>query len=260
MLGLSLIVPTIRVEHWGRVYDSMLVSCTKYPFEIIFVGPNTNLHFMQSTRFFHGYTNFSESDCGSVRFIKSLASPNKCQQLGLLEAKYDFVTHFADDAVLHPNMIDKCIDILLEDNSEKHVVLTKYSEGDQIVHNDDYYKLTKAYPKCRYIDDEWWIFNSAIFWREYLLYLGGWDSLFQVPCMGHADLAVRAQRDNCKISFIKESFAHCDHGQADHNYIAFAHGCEDAPLYEYIHNNYPDRIRISPDNHLNAPDVWRRFQ
>ena len=245
MLGISIIIPSIRYENWLRVLDSVYSSCTKYPFEIIFVGPDCLV---------------MPVDGFKVRHIKSFASPNTCQQLGLLEAKYDITTHFADDCVFKPGMLDKCIDTLVQEQDNKeHVVLTKYTEGGDTLQNDDYYKLTKAYPKARYIDDSWWIFNSAFFWRTYLIYLGGWDCIFDVPCVAHADLAVRAQRDGCKISFVKESLCHCDHGQNDHMPIEISHGYKDAPIYKELHDNDPDRIRIPLDNWKLAPEVWRRY-
>lgn len=246
MLGISLIVPSIRIEHWDRVLDSMSSACTKYPFEIIFIGPVAN-------------TECKAIKQDNVSFIQSLASPNKCQQIGLVNANFDIVTHFADDCIFVPNIIDKCIDKLLEEpDNKKHVVLTKYTEGNNILHGDDYYRLINAYPKAQYINPEWWIFNSAIFWAEYIKYLGGWDTRFQVPCLGHADLAVRAQRDGVKVSFIKESLCHCEHGQSDHMPIELSHGYEDAPLYQYIHHTIPDRIRIDLDNYKYTPEVWRR--
>lgn len=244
---LSIIIPTIRTEKWQPLYESIQLACKKYDFEIIFVGPKPNTEW-------YGWSD------PRIKFIKSYASPNTCQQLGLLYTTGKFCTHFADDCLFEEDILDKCLN-LLSQNTTKSVVIPKYSEGSTELQNDDYYLLNKAYPKCQFIEDDWVIFNSAIFYTEYLKSLGGWDCCYKVPAVAHADLAVRAQRDRCNVIFIQDKLAHCEHGQKDHTFIELSHVYEDFPIYKEKFNNWytSSQVHIDINNWQQAQEVWKRY-
>lgn len=246
-MKISIIIPSIRPHKWKNVLDSVEKSTTR-DFEIIFVGPTPNLDIITDNR---------------IKFVKDMGSPNRCQQIGLVNASGNIVTHFADDCVFREGMIDKCVDKLLEFKvEENHVVLTKYTEGNEEIQSDNYYKLIYAYPFSRNISPDWWIFNSAFLWRRYLIAMGGWDAEnFDVPCIAHADLAIRCQRAQIKVHFIKESICHCTHmpmRTGDHGPIHDAQEQHDAPLYKKIHDTEPNRCLIRLDNWIRAEPVWSR--
>lgn len=241
---LSVIIPSIRINNWQRVYDSILNSCSRQ-FEVLFIGPDCNLDFIKQ------YTN--------TKYIFDRGSPNRCQQIGLLFCEYKYVTHFADDCQFNPAVLDKVIDIL-EQNTKKTVICPKYTEGSDIIQPDSYYKLINAYPKAKYINPEWWIFNAAIFNRNYLLELGGWDAEhFDTCCLGHADISARAQNNNANVIFIQDSIAKCEHGHADHKPIEISHLYKDEPCYKQIWDNEQSRIKIDLNNWQNSNKIWQRF-
>jgi glycosyltransferase involved in cell wall biosynthesis len=246
-MKLSIIVPTIRTEKWDQLYASVLNSCTNpaIDIEMVMVGPEPNIN----------------SQCWADRntkFIRSFLSPNASQQLGLVFSTGDIITYAADDCIFEPGMIDKCLDALLENNSKTHIVIAKYSEGNGDQSDDEYYKLTKAYPKAKYIEDDWWIFNCAFIHADYMKWLGGFDSIFQIPAFGYADLAVRAQRAGCKVTFVREKLLHCEHGQPDHGPIEVAHVYEDSPLYQITHENQSVRVQIPLDNYKDLKPFWSK--
>ena len=242
-LKLSVVVPTIRLENWPRLYNSIEKSCTKYDFELLLIGPK--------------YSNSLEEK-KNVRFVQDYGSPNRAQQIGLILSTGDFVTMFADDCQFKPGMIDKCLDKLCESENHNNVVVTKYTEGAEELQNDDYYRLNLAYPYSPNIKDEWVIFNSAFYWTDYLTSLGGFDTRLNVTCLAHADVGVRSQRAGVKVDFIKESICHCDHGHGDHQIIEITQVYEDAPLYKHIHDTEPNRCLINIHNWKTSPQVWRR--
>lgn len=245
-MKLSIIVPTIRLDKWDQLFNSVLKSCVEHEFEIIFVGPEPNI-------------NCEAWKDSRVKYIRDYRQPNATQNIALQYATGDIVLAAADDCIFHEYMIDKCLNIL-EENwfDEKTILITKYTEAIPNLQNDDYYVLNKAFPPAKYIQDNWWIFNCAFINRRYLEELGGWDPRFQVPCFGFADLAARAQKDDVNIFFLKEALLHCEHGQPDHRPIEQAHVFEDAPLYQHLHNTEPDRIQIELDSWKSINPVWNK--
>lgn len=245
-MKISIIVPSIRLDNWNRLYDTISKSCSRYDFELILIGPKNKEDFVKD----------------NVVFIQSRMSPNACQQLGLLSATGDIVTWASDDCIFVEGMIDKYIDQILTDRDKKHVVVGKYTEGvDSPESNclfDSYYQLNASYPNCSSIPDHWVHFNTAIMYMDYFLELGGFECRFQVPAFAFADIAVRAQRDGAKITFVQDKLLHCEHGQPDHMPIEIAHVYEDTPLYRYLHNNEPERVRIPLDNWKSQPEIWNK--
>ncbi len=243
-MKLSIIIPSIRTHNWPSVYRSIL-RATINSFEVIFVGPEYN-HWADD------YTN--------IKFIRDFGSPSRGQQIGLYHACGEIVTHFADDCLFKENILDDVIE-LFKGQPDNSVVITKYTEGNDIVQNDNYYKLIHAYPYTPTIDPNWWIFNSAFFRRGYLEHLGGWDTRFHVPCVAHADLAIRAQKDKCNIVFLKDSICHCTHmpnRTGDHGAIHDAQEQHDTSLYIEKHNN-DCNICIDINNWKTSPTIWDRY-
>jgi GT2 family glycosyltransferase len=247
-IDLSIIIPGIRPHRWQRVEESVAQSCQCFEYEIIFIGPRRPKNLGQHSR-----------------FIKDFGSANRCQQIGATEADGKYILAAADDGVFRDEELDKILDVAGE-NDEKTVISTKYTEGDGQIHGDHYYRLCNAYPSTPYIPQEWWIFNSALINRKYFNHLGGWDaSLFAVPCLAHADLAARAQRDGCKVVFYDTPIIDCEHmpgTSGDHAPIHYAH-LEEEQLYRRLYSS-PDcqsRISIPLDSWKQAPAIWEpRFK
>lgn len=243
-MKLSLLIPSIRINKWDQFYNSVIQSCTKYDFEIIFVGPEPNIQC-------DAWKDFR------VKYIRDFRAPNLCQNIALQYATGDIVFAAADDCIFNPGTIDIAMGFM-EQGDRKRVVVTKYTEGMRVLQHDNYYLLDLAYPQCNSIKDTWVIFNSAFLYRKYLLWLGGWDCNFQVPAFGHADLAVRAQRDGCQVVFYRDALMHVEHGQADHKPIEDAHVNDDTPIYINFHNKQETRIQVDIDSWKSFKDRWSK--
>ena len=245
---LSIVMPGIRVYNWDAVYQSIIKSFSGH-FELIIVGPYQLTPTLQSHY--------------NVKHVKDYGSPMRASQIGATLAEGEFITWTADDGVFLPGQLDALLTSFAAPDPP-NVVIGKYTEGGDL-HDDSYYLLGNAYPRTPYIDPSWWIFNLAVMRTHHFLELGGWDCRFEACPCGHADLAVRAQRDGSKVHFHKEAVLQCSHmpgTTGDHAPIHYAQTEHDSALYYEIHNDPRNvsRIAIPMDNWRNAPSVWtRRF-
>lgn len=245
-VDLSIIIPGIRPERWNDVEKSAKKSCKNFSYEMIFIGPKTG----------------DWKPSSNSIFVQDWGSPNRAQQLGASKyATGKFILAAADDGIFRPGELDKILDVIA-DSTEVTVVSTKYTEGDGKIHGDWYYRLANAYPRTSFIPDNWWIFNSALMHRSYFNWLGGWDaSIFSVPCLAHADLAARAQRDGCKVIFYDTPIIDCSHmpgTSGDHAPIHYSH-IKEEQIYKQIYSD-PEcltRVRIPLDNWKEAEEIWR---
>lgn len=242
---LSIILPAIRVDRWDQLYNSIQYDS----FELIIVSPYQLTPFLQSQR--------------NVKFVKDYGSPMRASCIGANVAEGKYITHVADDGICFPDTIKKAVSILDNDINGRLVAVTKYLEACEQVHPDWYYQLNIAYPKTPYIPDSWLIFNCCFMHREYYEYLGGWDTQFESNPLGHADLAARAQRNQCSITLIQDPLLNCTHmpgASGDHGPIYYAHTEHDESLYRQIYSSADciNRVRIDINNWKNADTVWRR--
>lgn len=241
-MKLSVVVPSIRLGNWERLFASIERSSAKHDFELLLIGPRYNPILEQNA---------------NVRFIQDYGSPTRGLQIGIYNAAGDIVTWASDDSTFVDGSLDKCVDALLAEDTNT-VVVAKYSEGEDVLQNDEYYQLNKAYPACPGIPDDWWIFNQAFFYREMLWNMGGVDTRFQTQAFACADCAIRGQKAGVKVVFVKDKLCYCEHGQSDHLPIELTHVYEDTPLYHWIHG-IPNRSGpISLDNWINAETVWKK--
>lgn len=259
-MKLSCLVPGIRTANWRKLYDSIGASCTKYDWEVIFVGPYPLPDNMK------GLPN--------ALWIEDWGSPIRCQQIALLAAQGEYVTWAADDGTFVPGALDIGFSFLHGHNgitNPKIVVSGKYTEGNgdtSPMRGNDYYVLSNHdasgnmdYPKT-YI-----MLNVGLVNRKLLYEIGGWDCSFEVCPMAYNDLAVRLQNYGCQFILQNELMFTCSHTpnrEGDHAPIHDAQVYFDQPLfikhYGKRENPRPVRTTIQLSNWLNAPDRWdRRF-
>jgi len=253
---ITIIMPAIRVDNWDKVYSSIQKS-TKRSFELIIISPYPLTPFLQ--------------DKVNVKYIKDYGSPMRASCIGIMlaEGKFIFPTH-ADDGFFIEGALDKNIDFLIsQGNDIKNIIICKYSESENLssperYQSDDYYKLVNAYPVNKeYVSSEWLIFNTAIWYREYFDQFGGWDSTFEACPMGHADLAIRAQKDGATVRLSPYPMIQNDHNQSDHRPIEIAQILYDTPIFRERYNKPLDnlKIRLDPFNWKASDMVWnKRFK
>lgn len=246
-IKISIIVAGIRNNNWFNLIQS-IGEATQEIFEVIFVGPFNPPEEL--------------SNLSNIHYYKDFGSPNRCQQIGVCLASGQFLGWMADDCLFEKNTLQNVINTLNK-GQEKSVVVTKYTEGNCIIQSNDYYKMGNAYPKSEYIPHNWWIFNSAFFYRTYFEKLGGWDCQFEGTCLAHADLAVRTQRDEASVIMLDESICQCGHmptTNGDHAPMHYAQLINDEPLFQRLYQDKEclNRKYVSMDNWKQSPNIWKK--
>lgn len=243
MIDISVIVPGIRYNNWGKLCDSIKAS-TKRSYEVIFIGP---------TR--------PEILPDEAVFIQDFGSPIRCQQIGLLACKGKYLTWAADDG----EFLEGALDIAFEKVSRYPVVMGKYLEGDssQAEMSDlKYYKLN-YHEATRSKFTDYLGLNIGLIDTKLVKDIGGWDCQFEVCPMAHADMASRLQNIVMTFDVQDEIMFKCTHTPGttgDHGPIHYAQITHDEPLFKSIWNS-PEclkRIKIDINNWKLQPPVWRR--
>lgn len=244
-MSVSIIIPTIRMNNWRTVLDSISKSCVKYHYEVIFIGPFCNLP----------EQNAIINDYPGTSFLYSQASPNICQQIAMSFAKCDILHVFSDDCVFMPGAIDQSLDKLHELGCDAFV--PNYDEGGNCAVGN--FSLNHCYAKtCT--PDEFVIFNTAFMRRDKFFYLGGFDPQFETLCVAQADLAARWQfigfsvvSDNLKLS----ACGHMPGTSGDHAPMHYAQLTNDIPRYVEKYKSVPS-LSIDFNEYKKYPNVWKR--
>tara|TARA_R110000823_G_scaffold313067_1_gene440311 strand:- start:3799 stop:4602 length:804 start_codon:yes stop_codon:yes gene_type:complete len=259
---LSIILPGIRTKNWKEFYNSVLDSFSD-TFELIIISP-------------YSLPN-SLKNLDNVSMYNDFGSPSRCQQIGLVKSRGEFITWGADDGWFHKNSLDKAMATWVKNStSYKDIVTCKYFEGSHnqqgVAHltgetelsRDQYYKINNANGlRSKFIPNDYWILNVGILKTAYAKELGGWDTIFEATAVSHTDFAVRTQRNGSKYFMMKEPIFSCDHmpgTSGDHAPIHWAHIQNDEPRFREIYNDptCQNRIKIDLHNWEKAPEVWNR--
>jgi hypothetical protein len=238
---LSIIIPSIRTANWQGLVEQIGKACGKYTFEVIFVGPEYN----------HDLDEFK-----NVKYVRDFGSPNRCQQIGLVMSEGTYVTWLADDILEGPFDIDKFLDSIVNE-SENTIAVGNYNEGGNIAVGD--FSIKHCYNVGSCVSPDWQIFNVAFLRRSFLEKLGGFDCKYQVTCIGHADLAARAQSFGCTIinkNINIGSFGHMPGTSGDHEPIHNTQLNYDQPLFFKSTSDYFDP-EVELNNWKKEEAVWK---
>jgi hypothetical protein len=255
---ISILMPGIRPERWTNVYNSIAES-TRREFELIIVGPHALPQELQESK--------------NVKYCKDFGAPMRAANIAgvLAEGKLIF-SLMSDDSVFMPNVLDKAIDHLYDQEfSIKNVVMAFYKEGVNGTSKDiqslKYFEINGSdSTKLHDVPNDWLIFNTVILYREFFDQLGGWDCSFEACPMGLTDLAIRAQKEGANVSHIEDIILDCDHmpgTTGDHAPIHYGQIEHDEPFYKLKYSRGPEGVEscISIDNWKKAESVWsRRFK
>ena len=110
-MDVSICLAGFRTPRWTAFLDSIKESCKKYTYEVIIAGP------------FEPPTNLP------IKFIKTYACPSTAQQMASGEATGDLHYLLVDDALLHPDALDKAVDLFYSLNDDKAIINMRYTEG-----------------------------------------------------------------------------------------------------------------------------------
>lgn len=254
---LSVICPGIRTKNWEKLYNSVGESF-QGTWEIVFVGPYDLPEELKSKE--------------NIRYIKDWGSPIRCQQIGLISSRGDWINWAADDGYFLPQSHDVAFEKLRQVSFDsKYLVMGKYREGDgdtDPMTKDAYYILSNHdVTRIKWINNDYYMLNVGVVSRELLLDVGGWDAEnFEVCPMAYNDLAIRLQKYGVKFLIQDELMFKCGHmsgHQGDHGPIHDAQVDFDQPRFRRIYmdnNNFKNRIKIDINNWKLTPEKWiRRF-
>jgi len=190
---------------------------------------------------------------GNMRYIKSFRSPIACQQIGLVEAKGEYITWAADDGHYVPGALDESFK-LLEGKDYKTIILGKYIEGDFAVEN----KLQcNGYYRQKYHKDYAWL--PGIPKEAYIL--NWWDAEnFEVCPMAYHDFSIRTQKYGCKVVVQDQIMFECGHMPGhvgDHGPIHEAQINRDHPTYFKMYIPKSDRVMIDVNNWQKSQEYWK---
>lgn len=257
---ISIILPAIRKHNWDKLYDSIVLS-TSRKFELIICGPTSLTERLQNAV--------------NVKYVKDFGSPTRASMIAASLAEGKLITWTSDDAVFLNGALDSLIDEFYEMTGERKVLISRYTEGALGVPramnfflSDSYYKINggidigRPCTYSKFLPDDWYIFNTAIMYKEYFEKLGGLDCEYEHAAMADTDLAIRAQYDGAVVNLSKTFLYDCIQFQEDHAIIDLANLESDIPkiVKKYSNPNWKESIKINIDynNWKNKDSIWRR--
>jgi len=238
MIDLSIIIPSIRIEKWRSVIDSITLSCKKYSWEAIFIGPDADSVIL------------NEDD--RVSHYYSLSSPNVCQHKAMEYSKGKILHIFSDDCLFEEDAIDKCLDA-----KKSHAIVANYDEGGNCAVAN--FSLNYCYART-ITPDSFVIFNTVFMDRNIFFQLGGFDCNFETICVAQADLAARWQFAGFTVDVENIKLSQCGHmpdTSGDHAPMHYAQGQNDIPMYINKYRIVPP-LEIDFNNYKLQPTVWHR--
>jgi len=254
--NISIIVPTIRPNLWERFYNSILNSCKKHDWELIFVGPFSNQYILEKD--------------SRIKFIKSYSNPTTCFQIGIEKAKNSLLYFTSDDSVLYPDALDICAYDFNRFCAPVDALNVRYREGKDFGQYEFplAYWIAGSYPGVygqKFVNKNWSLAIQTICDREFFIKFGGFDCQFQFSNHAHADFSFRLQNFGGKVYHSRCEIANLTHIEGDtgdHAPVRSAQEIDDANLFNEIWNNVSNRKFIDFNNYLEFKDkIWsKRFK
>ena len=259
MYDLSICLPAIRPSYWVRLDDSFIQACTKYSFEVVFIGPYDLPDPLK--------------DKTNVKYLHSYASSVRAAMEGSLLCEGRLISVPADDGYAFPGAFDKSIE-LLDQSAKKDAIILRYREGADMKGEPkplEYWTIKDNLPLFNSIGVnlplDFKFFMQPLMSADYFREIGGWDCRFEHLAFAAHDLSYRIQRDGGVLHLSPLEVMNCDwtgwdntSGTRDHAPIYESHTANDQPLFTAIYK--PDgganRIKIDFDNWKSSPAVWAR--
>lgn len=254
-MDISLLIPTIRTVNWKTVLSTLAESCTKYTYEVVFIGP---------------FDPPPDVPMDKVNYIRTYASPSVAAQMGLLNCSGELTYHAVDDAKFIPGAIDAAVDLYKRVCGRKDVVNMRYTEDDNYSGKTFVPEFWNAHyhPPMRLagIPNHYQIALHFLINTDYFRELGGFDCNYEYLNFNLHDFIFRLQYDGGKVYHSETDVTNCNHygnGAVDHAVIEAAYP-KDMGLFTSKYSN-PNALRdgsarIDLNNWHTQPPVWsRRF-
>jgi hypothetical protein len=243
---LSIVVPSIRTQHWQRFVDSVKNSCKSHSCEIIFVGP---------------FKTEVISDI-PIKHIESYDRVGVCLQKGCHEAEGELLFHTVDDGILLEDSLDITIDFAWDNAYFTDIVNARYMEGVGFSGRTfpEQYWRAGTYPTVygqSKVNPDWRLSLQPIMNVEFFHMIGGLDCRFEYSNHSHADLSFRVQSIGGRILHSPVDVSSAEHSQADHGPIQFAQENIDSPVFNKMWNEPRDKF-ILFDDYKQYEGRWER--
>lgn len=265
MIDLSILVPGIRSENWVNLYSSTEKSCTKYSFEIIFVGPYELPEELLKKE--------------NIKYYQDFGSPIRCKQIALFHSIGQWITWASDDGLFLPNTLDDTLSLCTDINK---VIYCKYSKDNTKLYYDDetcfilqnrnytgISEFGKKYQldnmsKLTFLYNPTFILDCAIINSIILKKIGGWDSsIFETQHIANADLSARLFKLGVGFGFQNNKVIHYSNIESNEDIpVKSAQYQNDEPKFVILYSltKYIDRIYLDIENWERSPKIWdRRF-
>lgn len=250
---LSMCLAGIRPHFWRRLYDSALVSCSRYSWEMVVVSPFPLPPEME------GLPN--------VKYIYDKGCPTRASQHGAAECSGRLLMFPCDDGIFIPDACNQAIDLWNAAAGPKDGMVLRYKEGAGMnapsfpleYWNVSYHLDTRSLN----IGSDWKIAPQPMLSLEYYREIGGVD-VAAFECMSWAthDLCYRLQRDGGKFHLSPLEVMDADNYGAtgvDHAPIFYAHSVDHTSFTNLYHNpSVANRVKIDFNTWQNSPEVWAR--
>lgn len=253
---ISLIIPSIRSEMCQNVYDSFL-TCWSGTFEIVFVSPKP-------------YFPLKLKERGEIQWITDFGCPSRALQLGMINAKADWLSFATDDCTFDPDTMNQAWKTLGKHEFDPStVIVCKYTESD----NWSKWMLTPWYYHAwfhgdfRHFNIPIWfkLYMNGLISKKLMMEVGGFDCRFESMAYCYNDLSMRLQFHGCRFVIEKNRLDHCTwqpQESSDHGPVHRAVMQHDAPLFRGVYwaKHFKPIIKIPIDNWKQSPSHWpRRF-
>lgn len=254
-MDISIIIPSIRTHYWQRIYDSLVQSCQKYTWEVVFVGPFVNEQVLNSHE--------------NILHFHSYASTPICIQEFIPQCNGKLICQISDDCLAYHNGLDGCIDTYLTHCQKEDAVNARYREGENFQSPEFpwYYWSPKGYPPNIYgwagINPDWWLCLQTLINKEFFIEIGGLDCRFEFVNHCYHDLSFRIQNMGGKVYQSLTELCVYDHmpgDVGDHKPISDAQIGPDTEKFNLLWENKSNRGKIDYNNWKQYEKMWsRRF-
>ena len=187
--------------------------------------------------------------------------------MGLALAEGNIMTWANDDGLYQTNALKNCID-LLNTLNKKDGITVRYYEGidmvGQVPHNSYWVAHTHADLRLEGVPTNTIVAPMGMYYTEYFIEMGGWDTRFEHLNMNCHDFAIRSQKNGGQIYLSPDLVLiqdHCPGYTGDHGPIEDAYWKNDKQLFEEIYKNkanYENRIVIDFNNWKASAAVRKR--
>ena len=247
----SIILPGIRPHNWLKFYNSVVDSCNKHSWEIIFVSP------------FDMPDNMSSKD--NIKYLKDFGCPTRCVQRATTVAEGELYALGADDGYYLNNAFSESIDLYDQVASKKDIIIQKYMEGPDMkgdVLPKERYMVRKSEAASVYLPAHYMFAMNPLVNMNYFREIGGYDCCFEFTSFAAHDFSYRVQRDGGNLFLSNSEVLTVDYMPdvtGDHAPVHYAY-YHDMPLCRQMYQdpNVVNRIKIDFDNWKSSPEVWVR--